>query len=80
MSIAPYPASAIHVKDEPFTLVSFDRETAPLVASWVRDAHELFWLAPKTPAPLTAPQPPATVSQSGELEHLLAEWLGADGN
>lgn len=66
MSIAPYPASAIHVKNEPFTLVSFDREAASLVASWVHDAHELFWLAPKTPAPLTAQK--------------VIDWPGPDGS
>ena len=38
---------------------------APLIVSWVRDAHELFWLAPKTPPPLT----PAKV----------VAWPGPDG-
>lgn len=32
----------------------FQRDYAPAVASWVRDAKELFLLAPQTPGPLTA--------------------------
>lgn len=38
----------------PYCLVPFDRLMGPLVASWARDDQELFWLAPKTPPPLTA--------------------------
>ena len=65
MSIAPYPPSALHVQDGPFALVTFDRDAAPLVSSWVQDAHELFWLAPKTPPPLTAEK--------------VIDWPGPDG-
>ncbi|HSW45866.1 MAG TPA: GNAT family N-acetyltransferase [Phycisphaerae bacterium] len=54
MSIAPYRAHAVHVQSGPLTLAGFDRAAAPLIASWVRDADELFRLAPKTPPPLTA--------------------------
>jgi len=35
-------------------LVPFDRSWAELVVSWVRDANEAYWLAPKTPPPLTS--------------------------
>jgi RimJ/RimL family protein N-acetyltransferase len=35
------------------TLAPFDTRHADLIASWVRDDRELYWLAPRTPAPLT---------------------------
>ena len=38
-----------------FELRPFDRLFGPTVAGWVRDDAELFWLAPSTPPPLTAP-------------------------
>lgn len=38
---------------ETFVLRPFDRLHAPTVAGWVRDAAELFWLAPSTEPPLT---------------------------
>ncbi len=66
MSIAPYQASAVHVQNGPLALVTFDRDAAPLVASWVRDPHELFWLAPKTLPPLSAEK--------------IIEWPGPDGS
>ena len=65
MSIAPYHAEAIHVQTGPLTVASFDRAAAPLVASWVQDSDDLFWLAPKTAPPLT----PAKV----------IDWPGPDG-
>ncbi len=34
-------------------LAPFESSMAPLVATWPRDGQELFWLAPKTVAPLT---------------------------
>jgi RimJ/RimL family protein N-acetyltransferase len=37
-----------------FTLRKFDPLFAGLVASWVRSAEELFWLAPSTAYPLSA--------------------------
>lgn len=37
-----------------YYLTPFDRLMAPIVAQWARTPLELFWLAPKTPAPLTA--------------------------
>lgn len=38
---------------------------APTVASWAQDAHELFWLAPKTPSPLTAAKVVAWATADG---------------
>lgn len=35
-------------------LLHFRPHHAPLVAAWVRDDEELFWLAPQTPPPATA--------------------------
>ena len=35
-------------------LEPFDPAYAELVASWVRDEHEAYWLAPKTTPPITA--------------------------
>ncbi len=37
-----------------YRLQPFVRAHAELVASWAVDEQEAFWLAPKTPAPLTA--------------------------
>jgi RimJ/RimL family protein N-acetyltransferase len=37
----------------PCGLLPFEPQWAELVISWVRDAHEAYWLAPKTPPPLT---------------------------
>lgn len=34
-------------------LAAFAPKDAALVASWVRDAREAYWLAPRTPPPLT---------------------------
>jgi len=54
MSIALYHPDTIHAQDGPLSLVRFDERMGPVVASWVQDAQELFWLAPKTAPPLTA--------------------------
>jgi len=35
-------------------LEPFQPEWAPLVVSWARDAQEVYWLAPKTPPPLSS--------------------------
>lgn len=35
-------------------LEAFDPAHADLVVSWILDEHEAYWLAPKTPPPLTA--------------------------
>ncbi len=35
-------------------LTHYSREHAGVIASWVREARELLWLAPATPPPLTA--------------------------
>jgi RimJ/RimL family protein N-acetyltransferase len=35
-------------------LVPFERAWAELVASWVRDAREAYWVAPKSKPPVTA--------------------------
>jgi ribosomal protein S18 acetylase RimI-like enzyme len=37
-----------------YRLEQFDAAHAALVASWVRDAREAYWLAPKTAPPITA--------------------------
>ena len=44
----------IRVRHGPYYLAPFDNLMASVVATWARDASELFWLAPKTPPPLTA--------------------------
>lgn len=44
----------VHVRKGPYFLCDFDAMAAPLVATWTQDDHELFWLAPSTPPPLTA--------------------------
>ena len=48
-----------------FHLSPFVSDFAPLVASWVRSAQELTWLAPGTPPPLTAEK----VAAWGEDRH-----------
>lgn len=53
MSVAVSANSTVRVQSGRYLLADFDAQFAPLVASWVRDDHELFWLAPKTPPPLT---------------------------
>jgi RimJ/RimL family protein N-acetyltransferase len=37
-----------------FRLTAFDTLMAPVVARWPQDDQELFWLAPKTPPPMSA--------------------------
>jgi [ribosomal protein S18]-alanine N-acetyltransferase len=37
-----------------YNLEQFDPAHAELVASWIRDAREAYWVAPKTPPPVTA--------------------------
>jgi len=54
MGTIPSPATAVHVRSGPYWLSAFDESLASLVVGWVVDASELFWLAPKTPPPLTA--------------------------
>lgn len=62
----PTPAiPAACVRNGAYFLAPFDKLMAPLVASWARDEHELFWLAPKTPPPLTAAK--------------VVAWPGRDG-
>ncbi|HOW72696.1 MAG TPA: GNAT family N-acetyltransferase [Phycisphaerae bacterium] len=65
MSIAVSTQSSVRTRSGRYLLADFDRQFAALVASWVRDDHELFWLAPKTAPPLTT-------------EKVIA-WPGADG-
>ncbi|MHC4797752.1 MAG: GNAT family N-acetyltransferase [Planctomycetota bacterium] len=43
----------ILIRKGPYYLASFDKLMAPVVASWVADHHQLFWLAPQTYPPLT---------------------------
>jgi RimJ/RimL family protein N-acetyltransferase len=65
MSILPPPVTHSHAREAPFYLSPFDRLMAPLIASWARSDHELFWLAPKTPPPLTAAKVVAWPGSSG---------------
>lgn len=55
MGTAPSTTPAQEViRRGPYSLSPFNKLMAPLVATWARDDQELFWLAPKTPPPLTA--------------------------
>jgi RimJ/RimL family protein N-acetyltransferase len=63
MSIVP-PLST-HIRRPPYSLSAFDKLMAPVIVSWIRDTHELFWLAPKT-------EPPLTVSK-------MLTWPGPNG-
>ncbi|GMV95667.1 MAG: hypothetical protein AMXMBFR83_00390 [Phycisphaerae bacterium] len=65
MSIAPLKGPVTYARRGPYYLADFDKLMAPVVARWARDAAELFWLAPSTPAPLTAAK--------------VVNWPGADG-
>ena len=51
VGLKPGRASA---RPKPYRLEQFDPSQAALVASWVCDAHEAYWLAPKTAPPVTA--------------------------
>lgn len=53
MSIKPQSGVSILLHKSPYSLLAFESWFAPLVLSWVRDDKELFWIAPKTPPPLT---------------------------
>lgn len=65
MSVAPVHLDAVYARRGSYYLVPFEAALAPFVAAWVQDHHALFWLAPKTPPPLT----PAK----------MAEWPGPGG-
>ena len=65
MSVAPLQPPEIYARDGPYYLAPFDRLMAPVVAGWARDGRDLFWLAPSTPAPLTAAK--------------VVGWAGPDG-
>jgi len=54
MNVASQHIVNIYIRNGPYYLVPFDSVMASTVSSWVRDDHELFWLAPKTIPPLTA--------------------------
>ncbi len=54
MSISPMRRPLIRAREGPYYLSPFDQHAAAVVASWPRDDHELFWLAPRTFPPLTA--------------------------
>ena len=58
----------------PYTLRPFEPSFASHVASWVRDARELFWLAPGTPYPLT----PAKVTGWTRNRGMALLLFGAD--
>jgi RimJ/RimL family protein N-acetyltransferase len=63
MNSMPRP-TMIRVRNGLYYLCDFVPRTAAVVSTWARDPHELFWLAPSTPPPLT----PARV----------LAWMGAD--
>lgn len=54
MSVAAANAQLVYAREGPYYLAPFDRLMAPIVARWAPMPQELFWLAPSTPAPLTA--------------------------
>ena len=54
MAVAPFHLGRVHVQQGDCALTDFESACAPLVATWVKDVRELFWLAPKTIPPLTA--------------------------
>ncbi len=47
-------APTTYARNGPYYLCGFDPLMAPMLATWVKDAKELFWLAPSTVPPLTA--------------------------
>ncbi len=53
MSLAPSPLKAGYVRSGTCCLAPFEPSLAATVAGWAQTAQELFWLAPKTPPPLT---------------------------
>jgi RimJ/RimL family protein N-acetyltransferase len=52
MSMTP-PLTVIRARNGPYYLREFSPPAAPVIATWARDAGELFWLAPSTPPPLS---------------------------
>ena len=54
MSVAPSHVDRMHLGQGSCLLADFDRDFAPMVASWVYSDRELFWLAPRTEPPLTS--------------------------
>ena len=54
-------------------LTSFDTRYAGRVVSWVRDAEEAYWLAPRTTPPLTAEKVRGW-SGSGREPLMLIDW------
>ena len=54
MSVAPLNTPLVYAREGPYYLTPFDQMMAPVVAGWARAPQVLFWLAPSTPAPLTA--------------------------
>jgi ribosomal protein S18 acetylase RimI-like enzyme len=54
MAVTPFHRDEATLRSGSFYLTGFQQAWAPLVASWVDNARDLFWLAPKTHPPLTA--------------------------
>jgi len=54
MAVAPFHPGRVRIQRGDCALTDFESAWAPLVAAWVTDVRELFWLAPKTAPPLTA--------------------------
>ncbi len=61
---SPISPAGSPIPDDLYQLRRFHPTMASIVASWVNDAHELFWLAPKTFPPLTPEK--------------VIEWAGVD--
>ncbi len=52
-SVSSKAPGSVKQRHADYELQPFRREHAALVASWVRDDDELFWLAPQTSPPVT---------------------------
>lgn len=61
MSVVPRPTRSALLRRA--RLVAFNAELAPLIASWVRDAEEAYWVAPHSVPPITA--------------HIVRDWSAA---
>ena len=61
-------------------LTPFDALLAPMVAGWAREGRDLFWLAPRTPPPLTPSKVVGWVTPEGRpmlfWQHRNPEPLG----
>jgi RimJ/RimL family protein N-acetyltransferase len=65
MSMSPGTARDPAQTHSAYALQPFDTRLAHIIAGWARTPEELFWLAPKTPPPLTAAKVLAWPGDSG---------------